>query len=92
LQPKLHLLITSRPQISADIERNFVDAARLDIYANPEDIKMYLEGRINKEVRLKNNVEEDPTLKDEIIETIVKKAEGMLVSHVEIVKPLLTMV
>jgi hypothetical protein len=92
LQPKLRLLITSRPQISADIERSFVDAARLDIYANPEDIKMYIEGRIQKDVRLKNNVDEDPSLKDDIIETIVKKAEGMSVSHIEIIKILLTMV
>ena len=76
LQPSIHLLVTSRH--IASIEREFEKAARLEILANDEDVRRYLEGRIESG-RLKLHVRADPTLRDVIISTLVEKARGMCV-------------
>jgi len=75
LQPSIHLLVTSR-HIST-IEREFESAARVEIQASNEDVRKYLEGRIERESRLRCHVKADPALQDRIINTIVEKAQGM---------------
>ena len=75
LQSNIHLLVTSR-HIST-IEREFKRAAHVEIRASDEDIRRYLEGRIEREGRLVRHVEADPALQETIINTIVEKAEGM---------------
>jgi hypothetical protein len=75
LQPTIHLLITSR-HIST-IEREFEKAARVEIRASHEDVRRYLEGRIESKGRLARLVKADPTLQATIVNTIAEKAEGM---------------
>lgn len=76
LQPTLRLLITSRPHIE-DVQNAFEDPVQLEIMATEGDIKLYLEGRIERERRLKHNVERDPSLKVAITDTILSKVKGM---------------
>lgn len=78
LQRGLQLLVTSRPHIS-DIERVFRNSVNLEIRAQNEDVRKYLDGRLEREVRLKNHIEQDPALRDEIIRAIIAKVDGMYV-------------
>jgi len=81
LRPKLRLMITSRPSIM-NITYYFEDAVSLEIRPGNEDIKIYLEERLQRESRLRTYIQEDPSLHNDIIKAIVDKAEGMLVSHI----------
>jgi hypothetical protein len=78
LPPSIHLLVTSRH--TPTIEREFEKAARLEIRANDEDVKRYIECRIEMEHQLVRLVKRYPLLQENIISTIAKKAKGMLVS------------
>jgi hypothetical protein len=62
LQPTLHLLITSRPHVY-NIEHMFEETASLDVLATNEDIKIYLNKRIQNEIKLKRIVKAYPDLK-----------------------------
>ena len=77
LQPGIHLLVTSRHD--TQIEREFGNAARLEIRANDSDVRKYLKGRIASMSQLVRHVKKDPTLQDIIINTLAEKAEGMYV-------------
>jgi hypothetical protein len=78
LLPQLHLLITSRTHIE-DLQRTFKDAGRLEIRASDEDIEIYLQERIEEEIKLKRFIEKDPSLQGAIISTIVESVNGMSV-------------
>jgi len=71
----VNLLFTSRYLTS--IERDFQGTKRLDIRANDDDIRRYIEVRIQREHRLARHVRADPTLQESIVNTIVGNAEGM---------------
>ena len=75
LQPKAQLLVTSRdiPAIALELE----DAVRLNIHASEEAIVNYLEARISSSANLKRHVRKYSALRNTIIETITRKAEGM---------------
>jgi hypothetical protein len=89
LQSSIHLLVTSRH--IAGIEHFFENAARLEIFANGEDVRIYLESRIAREGRLKRYIKSDSTLQDDIISTIIGKASGMFVKClIDIIKASLT--
>ena len=75
LQPNVNLLIASR-HIST-IEREFENQARVEIRASDDDVRRYLESRIERERRLQCLVGEDMGLQGTIINTIVEKAKGM---------------
>lgn len=77
LLPTVHLLVTSR-HITA-IEREFERTMSLEIRAADGDIKNYVTKEIDKQPQLLRHIAADPRLRTEIIETIVKKAEGMYV-------------
>lgn len=70
-----NLMITSR-YLSA-IERELKGEMRLDVYAIGEDVARYVNGRIPQEYRLLRHVEADPTLRDDIVNTIVSNFKGM---------------
>ena len=76
LLPTARLLITSRPHI-ADIDHHFQDFARLEVRASDEDIEAYIREQIATQRRLKRSVQNDETFKDDIVGTIVGKAQGM---------------
>jgi hypothetical protein len=75
LQPCLHLLITTRPHI-----RPAIDASFLEIVSNPSDIEMYIQGRLQKDYRLKRYITKDPKLENKIITRIAWFSQGMSVS------------
>jgi ankyrin repeat domain-containing protein 50 len=75
LQPIAHVMVTSR-HIST-IEREFEKAARVEIRASGEDVRRYLEGRIENEGRLIRLVKADLALQETILNTIVENAKGM---------------
>jgi len=75
LQPRIHLLVTSR--LIPNVEHTFETAIRMDICASREDIRRYLNGRINREHRVAGPTKDNPDLREEIINTIAEKAEGM---------------
>jgi hypothetical protein len=77
LIPNISLLVTSRD--IANIELEFQNAARLEIRANDEDVRSYLKSRIEGQPQLARHIEKDATLQDAILDTIVKKANGMYV-------------
>jgi hypothetical protein len=81
LPPTANLLVTSRHVLS--IEDKLNQSPRLEIRASDMDVRIYLEDRIQKESRLRRHVQADPNLRNSIIDTIVKKVQGMLVSHLE---------
>jgi hypothetical protein len=77
LQPDIHLLVTSR--WLPDIEHELKGLIRLEIRASDEDVTKYVKARIENGTRLKRYVNDDPTLLDAIIDTVVKNSQGMYV-------------
>jgi ankyrin repeat domain-containing protein 50 len=75
LLPQVRLLVTSRH--IPDIKRKFKGGARLEIRASDEDIKRYLESRIESQNPLAGYVKMDPTLRSDILTAIIERAHGM---------------
>lgn len=75
LLPNIRLLVTSRDITS--LGQAFDDATRLEIRANDDDLRTYLQVRIEERALLRSHIKEDPSLKDTIINTIIEKANGM---------------
>lgn len=71
------LLITSRPLLS--IEQQFHGVERLDILANIDDVRKYIEDRIPGENRLARHVERHPSLRNDIVDRIIANVRGMSV-------------
>ncbi|KAL2069357.1 hypothetical protein VTL71DRAFT_15695 [Oculimacula yallundae] len=79
----LKILCTSRDTIGS----LFLDAGKIQIYAKETDVEQYLKGRIEKSVRLRSHVRADPTLLQSILDSIMKRVDGMFLLaqlHVEI--------
>jgi hypothetical protein len=72
-----NLMVTSRLFLS--IERQFQGTGRLDILANNDDVRKYIEGRIPGENRLARHVERHPTLQKDIVDSITTNVRGMSV-------------
>ena len=75
LSSKTRLMVTS-PQNTV-IEREFEGALRLEIYANEQDIKFYLQARINQERQLGYLIKEDKALRETVVCTLTDNAKGM---------------
>ncbi|KAH7198957.1 uncharacterized protein B0J16DRAFT_360560 [Fusarium flagelliforme] len=75
LGPQVKILCTSR--FSTTFEEYFTQAAKLQISAQNDDIAKFLEAQISQKHRLSRHVRADPKLKDDVIETIIKKSQGM---------------
>ena len=80
LPANTHLMVTSREVLS--IQHMLGRFRRLEIRASDADVRTYLEGRIERADRLERHVQADPTLRNTILDTIVKKVEGMLVIYI----------
>jgi hypothetical protein len=84
LRPKLSLLITTRPHIAIpDVDVPVC----LEIRGTDHDIRKYIDGRIQKESKLRQHIEKDPSLHTSIIDAILDKAKGMSVPRYEITIP-----
>lgn len=75
LSPNISLLVTSRHIPSLD--RALEDATTLEIRANDEDLRTYLQARIEDQALMSSHCKEDPSLKDAVISNIIDKANGM---------------
>lgn len=75
LVPEFRILITSRNIPS--IKSHFEDAACMQIRARDEDVRTALAARIGDEEFMSCAVDEDPTLRDDIVNTISQKTKGM---------------
>ena len=71
------LMFTSRPLVV--IEQQLEGVERLHISAKNADVRKYIEGRISKTPVLTRHVRANQTLREDIINEIVSKAEGMFV-------------
>lgn len=72
---KVQLLVTSRDLPT--IALKFAADPRLDIHASKQAISGYLEARINTSGNLSRHIQKKPTLRQAIVETVARKAEGM---------------
>jgi hypothetical protein len=72
---KVHLFATSDPD--PDVERMFANTPSLEIKADQEDVRSYLERGMDA---LPDFVKEDPALEEEIKDTIIKAAPGRWVA------------
>lgn len=75
LKPAVNTMITSRDIPS--IERLLQDAARVEVKANDEDIKNYVEDRISSSERIAAYVKKSPDLQGRILKNVSEKASGM---------------
>jgi hypothetical protein len=80
-QWNLTILVTSRPHIR-DVPNIFENIGQLEIRPMDKDLRLYIERRIQREPRLKRNVQNDRALKGIIVDTIMAKAQGMYVIFV----------
>jgi hypothetical protein len=71
-------VVTSRPHISTDPEY-FTGVSILEVRASSDDIKAFIHGRISDPGKLKRLVQEDHSLRGEIVDTIIKSANGMYI-------------
>ncbi|KAL9040072.1 MAG: hypothetical protein Q9214_004628, partial [Letrouitia sp. 1 TL-2023] len=72
---EVHLLVTSRP--IASIRNELHPHEELSIAAQLDDIRLYVESKIESKRRLRNYVRDDPRLKEAIIQAISRSARGM---------------
>jgi hypothetical protein len=79
LQLRAYLLVASRD--IPNIGRELKGVYHLEIRASGEDIKRYLMERISSSGDLMGHIKEDPKLYDDIISTLVDRAQGMYVYH-----------
>lgn len=75
LQPNMSLLVTSRP--TENLGDELMVSAILEIGADDQDIRSFVNSRIQKERRLRLHVLSDANLQKTIVQTIVEGAKGM---------------
>jgi len=77
LGPTVNLMVTSRPLSS--IVQMFEGTRSIDIRANEQDVREYLEQRIDHKSIFSHVVKADKTLRKDIIDKISTNARGMYV-------------
>lgn len=76
LGSQVKVLCTSRPATSLQTAF-FREWHAIPISAREEDVKMFLEAQVQQQHRLQRHIKADPTLKDDIIQAIVRESQGM---------------
>ncbi|KAG8762320.1 hypothetical protein FRC15_008573, partial [Serendipita sp. 397] len=71
LQPKAHLMVTSRPEVTA-----IAGSVQLTITAHTEDLARYIDGKVSGSSRLDNLLRKEADRR-RVKETVIKKADGM---------------
>jgi hypothetical protein len=71
----VRLFITSRPHL--DLQSKLANRYRIEISAGESDIKTYLEHKIRTNNRLSLFVAKDIKLREDIVNTLIEKSEGM---------------
>ena len=75
LPEQIRLLVTTRH--IDEILLNFRDSPRVEIRANPDDLKKYVASRIEDNRRLKSYVRDRASLLQDICDKVATKADGM---------------
>ena len=75
-QNSVKLLVTSRPHPN-DIKRRLDGFATLEVEANPDDIKMFLNKTISNHSGALEIMDDDEGLREEIVNTLMERAQGM---------------
>ncbi|EFX01309.1 nacht and ankyrin domain containing protein [Grosmannia clavigera kw1407] len=75
LSQNAHVLITSR--YSQKIENSLGGFPQIDIKATDDDVRRYVEARIEQKKSLSGHVRSTPSLREEISETITRNCQGM---------------
>ena len=79
IKPSTKIFLTGRPHIRNDVISYLGDPkSEVDITANPDDIRQYLQHRIEQDMMQEAMSVE---LKAEILDIIVEMSRGMCVSH-----------
>lgn len=82
LTRRAHILFTSRPM---NIERQVKADRKIEIVAKDDDLRKYLQSRIDTFDHMKYlvdvGVRKDKSFGDNILRSIVRKSQGMQVSH-----------
>lgn len=71
----INILLTSRPS-PHDVQTRLRDAVKIELSAHEEDIRMYIEGKIERDLMTKELVEQ-AKCKEEIIKQLVDSSKGM---------------
>ncbi|KAI8725461.1 hypothetical protein NCS52_00117200 [Fusarium sp. LHS14.1] len=83
VQSFAHLLITSRPNL--DLATSFGNLRQINVSAHPSDIEVYLNSQMGTSKRMASFMAKDPSLKGDIIQSLLQKANGMfLLVHMQI--------
>ncbi|KAJ4218988.1 hypothetical protein NW759_008144 [Fusarium solani] len=78
-----HLLITSR--LNLDLTTSFQNLGRINVRAHPSDVEVYLNSKMSTSKRMASFMAKDPSLRGDIIQSLLEKADGMfLLVHVQI--------
>ncbi|KAI0425854.1 hypothetical protein F5Y09DRAFT_320665 [Xylaria sp. FL1042] len=75
LGPNVKLLCTSRH--SSVFENYFSGEESLQIEAQAEDIRMFLDSEVQRQQRLSRHIKADPSLKEDIMNTVTEESQGM---------------
>ncbi|RWA06648.1 hypothetical protein EKO27_g8459 [Xylaria grammica] len=75
LPQNARILITSR--YSSKIEGKFENVLRIDIRETDDDVKRYVEARIEKETSLAKHVRPIPALMEDMTKTVIQNSQGM---------------
>lgn len=73
--PNLRLLVTSRE--IATIANELGNPPRLEISATPTDVENYVLDGCRTSLRLKKHCHDDPSLQEDILDTIMRNHDGM---------------
>lgn len=75
IEPRVHLLVTSRDLNS--IEEELQDFERQEIKANKADLELFIDHHIQKNKNLRKIVQKSPTISEDIKVAVVTTAEDM---------------
>jgi hypothetical protein len=77
LQPAIHLMVTSRPNVT--IEPDLPWSMQVEVLASDGDVRRYVDARISRDRQLARHLRGRSTLQEEVCKTVVSNAQGMYV-------------
>lgn len=71
--PHVNILVTSRLPGSGPL----ASYASLSIQPSTRDLRLYVESRLSESPLMSRHCEKDPSLRDEVVSTVIRRASGM---------------
>ena len=75
-ETSLKVIVTSRPHPN-DIRRRLSDFTSFEVEANPDDVKLFLNGTIDNDEEALEIIERDESLREDVVDTLMERARGM---------------